>query len=119
MGYFGSLEFLDGLGATQGPGLTLSYNHTDTWRFSLSARSEEVRFRLDGAGLAPDGVGEDNSFPVALSVRYAPKPYLSFTAFAGAEFDGALRLDDSTGTTVETQSYDTAPIAGLAFRVLF
>ena len=74
---------------------------------------------LDGAGLAPDSVGEDRSSPVVLSIGYEPKPYLLFTGFARAEFDGALRLDDSTGTAVKRQSYDTAPSVGLVFRVLF
>jgi hypothetical protein len=64
-------------------------------------------------------VGEDSSSPVVLSIGYEPKPYLLFIGFAGAEFDGALRLDVSTGTTVKKQSYDTAPSAGLAFCVLF
>ncbi len=74
---------------------------------------------LDGAGLAPDSVGADSRSPVVLSIGYEPKPYLSFTGFAGAEFDGALRLDDSTGTTEKRQRYDTAPSAGLAFCVSF
>ncbi|MEP1935024.1 MAG: hypothetical protein ABJI96_22785 [Paracoccaceae bacterium] len=108
-----------GLGATQGPGLTLTYDHTDDWSFSLSARSEEIRFRLDDRGLAPNGVGQDSSFPVVVSVQYKPTPFLSLTAFAGAEFDGELQLDDSSGATVDKQSYDTAPIAGIAFRLFF
>ena len=114
-----SVESLDGCGATQGPGLTLTYNHTKAWSFSLNVRSEKVRFMLDGVDPAPDNVDEDSSSPVVLSIGHEPKPYLSFTGFAGAEFDGALRLDDSTGTPVKRQSYDTAPSAGLAFCVLF
>lgn len=108
-----------GLGATQGPGLTLTYEHTDAWSFALGARSEGIRFRLDGEGLAPNGVGEDSSFPVVVSAMYNPSPFLSFTAFVGAEFSGELQLEDAAGAVVSQQSYDTAPIAGLAFRLLF
>lgn len=108
-----------GLGATQGPGLSLSYELTDAWDLSVSVRSERVRFRLDDTGLAPGGVGEDSSIPVVISVGYAPNPAVSFSAFAGAEFNGELKLDTASGVEVSRQSYDTAPIAGFAFRVRF
>nr|WP_171237110.1 outer membrane beta-barrel protein [Ruegeria sp. HKCCA6837] len=108
-----------GLGATQGPGLTLSYALNDTIELSLTARSERIRFRLDGDGLAPDGVGEDRSIPVVLSVGYNPNPGVSLSVFAGAEIDGRLTLDDANGAEISRQSYETAPLVGLAFRVRF
>lgn len=108
-----------GLGATQGPGVILSYQHTDAVSFSLGARSERVRFRLDNTGLAPGGVGEDQSIPVALSVDYAPNPGVRISAFVGAEFDGRLTLDSATGTQISRQDYDTAPIVGFAARIRF
>ncbi|MBO9452176.1 hypothetical protein J7426_18015 [Tropicibacter sp. R16_0] len=108
-----------GLGATQGPGVILSYQHTDAVSFSLGARSERVRFRLDNTGLAPGGVGEDQSIPVALSVDYAPNPGVRISAFVGAEFDGRLTLDSATGAQISRQDYDTAPIVGFAARIRF
>lgn len=106
-------------GATQGPGLALSYDWSDRMRLSLAARYEKTRFRLDGAGLAPGGVGEDRSVPVVLALDYRPNPGMSFSVFAGAEFGGQLRAINAAGVEVSRQDYDTAPIAGLAFRVLF
>ena len=108
-----------GLGATGGPGLTLGYKLSDTSRIALSARSESVRFRLDDKGLAPDGVGEDESIPVVISYQYNPNPGLSLSAFVGAEFDGQLKLDDASGNQISRQSYDTAPLGGLAVRFRF
>jgi hypothetical protein len=108
-----------GIGATNGPGLTLNYQHTDTLSLALTARSESVRFRLDERGLAPGGVGEDESVPVVVSMAYAPNPAMSFSAFVGAEFDGRLTLEDAAGTEISRQRYDTAPIAGLNFRMRF
>lgn len=108
-----------GLGATRGPGLTLSYVLTDDVSLSLSARSEEIRFRLDEDGIAPNGIGEDQSIPVVAALRYSPNPAVSLNVFAGAEFDGQLSLADSSGTEVSRQNYDTAPLVGLAFRVRF
>jgi hypothetical protein len=108
-----------GLGATQGPGLTLSYAYSDALSLSLTARSEDVRFRLDNEGLAPGGVGEDSSYPVVVGLDYQPAPNLSLQAFAGAEFGGELSLEDRSGAVVSTQDYDTAPLAGIALRLAF
>jgi len=63
-----SLSTGGGLGATQGPGLTLSYAASENINVSLSARAVNVRFRLNNSGLAPGGVGEDSSIPVGLPV---------------------------------------------------
>lgn len=108
-----------GLGATQGPGVSLRYKQNDQFSFSLAARSERVRFRLDNAGLAPGGVGEDSSIPIVLSVDYTPNPGVSLNAFVGAELNGQLSLESAAGTEISNQSYSTAPIAGLAMRVRF
>ncbi|MCG7522084.1 porin family protein [Ruegeria sp. Ofav3-42] len=108
-----------GIGATQGPGLTLSYALNDTMNVALSARSERIRFRLDGDGLAPNGVGEDKSIPVVLSFGYNLNPGVSLNLFAGAELDGRLTLDDANGTELSRQSYETAPLVGVAFRAQF
>ncbi len=108
-----------GVGATQGPGLSLSYALNEAIDLSLTARSERIRFRLDGDGLAPDGVGEDKSIPVVLSLGYNPNPGVSMSVFAGAEFDGRLTLEDANGIEISRQRYDTAPLVGLAFRVRF
>lgn len=108
-----------GPGATRGPGLSLSYQINEAFSVGLSARSEKIRFRLDDDGLAPGGVGEDSSLPIAFSVSYEPNPGLSVTGFVGAEFGGELTLDDTNGNELRSESYDTAPIAGVAFRLRF
>ena len=108
-----------GIGATQGPGLTLGYALNDKMTLALSARSERIRFRLDDTGLAPNGVGEDKSVPVVVSFGYNPNPGVSLNVFAGAELDGRLTLDDANGTELSRQSYDTAPLLGVAFRARF
>ncbi|SHJ39674.1 hypothetical protein SAMN05444000_10854 [Shimia gijangensis] len=114
-----SLSTGGGLGASQGPGVSLTYDHSRATSFSLSTRAEKTRFRLDNSGLAPGGIGEDTSLPVVFSFNYHPNPRMSFGAYIGAEFDGELTLEDTSGATVSTQSYGTAPIAGLIFRVRF
>jgi hypothetical protein len=108
-----------GLGASEGPGLTLSYRISDASRLSLSGRSENIRFRLDDEGLAPGGVGEDSALPLVVSYLYEPNPATSLSVFAGAEFNGELTLRDSQGRRIDRQSYDTAPLLGFAVRLRF
>lgn len=108
-----------GIGATQGPGLRLGYAYSDTVSLSIDARVEDAEFRLDKSGLAPGGIGKDRSFPVVLALDYNPNPGLSVSVFAGAAFEGELELEDSSGNRVSKQDYDTAPIAGFAFRLRF
>mgnify|MGYP001826064232 CR=1 FL=1 len=108
-----------GLGATQGPGLTLSYATSDKLKFGISARYENIRFRLNDQGPAPNGVGQDRSLPVVFSVDYEPFPRSSISAFVGAEFNGQLRLEDSQGNRIETRDYDPAPLVGAAIRLAF
>ncbi len=108
-----------GIAATQGPGVTLSYGYSDALSIGLGVRVESAEFRLDNSGLAPGGVGEDQSIPVVLSLDYAPNPGFALSGFVGAAFDGELKVDNAAGVRVSQQSYDTAPVAGLAFRLRF
>ncbi len=107
------------LGATQGPGLAFDYAVTDDLRLGVAGRYENIRFRLNDDGPAPGGIGQDRSFPLVLTLDYAPFPGSRLAAFAGAEFGGELRLEDASGAVVETRDYDPAPILGVAFRIGF
>jgi hypothetical protein len=107
------------LGATQGPGLAFDYAVTEDLRLGVAGRYENIRFRLNDDGPAPGGVGQDESFPLVLTLDYAPFPGSRLAAFAGAELGGRLRLEDASGTLVETRDYDPAPILGVAFRIGF
>jgi hypothetical protein len=111
-----------GLGATEGPGLTLNYQLDESLSFSLAWRYERIRFRLDDDGVAPEGVGEDENFPVVLSMQYDPNPNFSLAVFAGAKFDGKLTIENSSGREIDREAYDmvdTVPIFGFAARWRF
>lgn len=108
-----------GLAASQGPGLTLSYAVTEQFQIGLTGRYESVRFRLDNPVAAPDGIGEDESFPLLATIRYATSRRFSVTAFAGAEMGGQLTLRDTGGTTLDEADYETAPVFGITMRAIF
>lgn len=108
-----------GLAATEGPGLTLSWEATEQVSLGLTGRYEKTRFRLDDSGPAPGGIGEDRSFPILASVQYRPWPMASLSAFAGVETFGRLRLEKSGGDRLDESDYDPAPLIGVTFRGRF
>ncbi len=108
-----------GTGATQGPGLTLEWRPTRAWSFGLGVRREKLRFRLDDSGIAPDGVGQDRSFPVSLSATYRFNRGLRVGLLGGLEFGGKLRIEDEDGDKIESTDYDTAPFLGFGLRAGF
>ncbi len=113
------LETGRGLGASRGPGLSLKWRPSGEWTFGLGARYEKTRFRLDGAGAAPGGVGEDRSVPVSLTATYAPTPQVDITLLGGVEFAGSLKLEDSQRRLLTQSDYDTAPFAGLSINIRY
>jgi len=112
-----SLETGGGLGATRGPGLQLSSTAVNDWNFSLGARYETYRFRLDEKGDFANGIGEEKGVLTYLAATYNPNPGISLSALAGVEVGGKLRLEDQDGRSIETDDADPAPFVGLAFRV--
>jgi len=111
-----SLETGRGLGATLGPGLFLKWEASDKWRFSLGGRYEILRFRLDKDGVAPDGVGEDRSFPILAGVTYRFTPKIQASLLGGVELGGKLKLDDQNGNEIIEENYDTTGFVGFTFR---
>ncbi len=114
-----SLETGRGLGATLGPGIFLKWEATDKWHFSLGGRYEKLRFRLDKDGVAPDGVGEDRSFPILAGVTYRLSRQIQASLIGGVELGGKLKLDDENGNEISEEGYDTAGFAGVTFRFRF
>jgi len=108
-----------GLAASQGPGLTLSYQLNPAWSFGLAGRYEKVEFRLDDAGVAPGGIGQDESFPLVLSATLETGPTLSVLVFAGIELGGKLKLKDARGITREESDYDPSAVFGAVLSLSF
>jgi long-subunit fatty acid transport protein len=108
-----------GLAASQGPGLTLGYKLNEDWTLGLAGRYEDIEFRLDDKGQAAGGVGRDQSVPLVFMATLEPSPKLRLSVFAGAEFNGTLKLKDAQGDVVDESGYDPAPIFGASFDFRF
>jgi hypothetical protein len=108
-----------GLAASVVPGLSLNYKINDDWSLGLSGRYEDVEFRLNEEGVAPGGIGRDQSIPLIFAAGLTPNKKLSLSVFAGLEFAGKLKLKDSAGVVLEESKYDLALLAGATFEFRF
>jgi outer membrane receptor protein involved in Fe transport len=114
-----SIETGQGLGATRGPGLAVNWTGLDDWRFTLGARWETWRFRLDDAGPAPDGVGEEEAIPVFAAAAYEIIPPVRVSVVGGVDVGGSLTLEDEDGREIAEEDFDPAPFLGATFRARF
>jgi hypothetical protein len=114
-----SLRTGGGLAATRGPGAVLEWRPSEPWSFSLGARYEKERFRLDDEGRAAGGVGQDSSVPIFFAATRNLGRSASLSLIAGAKTAGNLRLEDARGEKIDDSDYDTAPFAGGAFKLRF
>lgn len=107
-----------GVGSSQGAGLTLNYKFNDDWSFGLTGRYEKLEFRLGNKGIAPGGVGRDQSFPLVVSAALTPNPGLRFSLFAGASLLGELEVKSLAGNRIESD-YDPALLIGASAEFRF
>jgi len=108
-----------GFGASQGPGLTLSYALNESWSLAMSGRFERFRFRMDQQGPQPGGIGEDRNASVYLAAMYRVNPQILFNVFTGLTFAGELSVDDASGNEIAERDYEATPVIGVNMRLRF
>lgn len=108
-----------GLGATQGPGLSLVWAFADGWDLTVGGRYDRLRFRLDDRGVAPGGVGEEAAFPIYAGVSYAFGRRASLSLLGGTSPYGELRLEDADGARITADRHDPTGFVGLLFELSF
>ncbi|MDF7801066.1 hypothetical protein P4C99_16435 [Pontiellaceae bacterium B1224] len=114
-----SLETGGGFAATAGPGLSLIYSFSKHWKAGITGRYEKKRFRLNGEGLAENGVGEDRNVPMVGNLTYFFYPGGFVSGIVGYNFSGKLSADDSYGNLLYEKSYDPAPGVGFVASFRF
>lgn len=114
-----SLETGGGLGASLGPGLVLRWKASDKWDLSIGGRYEELRFRLDDKGIAPNGIGQDQAFPLFVGASYSFSRRAQVSLLCGAELGGELRLENKKGDPIAEENYETAGFAGIILNFRF
>lgn len=114
-----SLETGGGFAASRGPGVQLKCQYSPQWQFAVGGRYEKTRFRLDDAGLAPGGVGEDKAFPLFAAARFSMQRDMQLSVIAGAELNASLRLEDASGNLVDRTDMADAAFFGASLKAKF
>ena len=100
-------------------GLELSYSLNERWALGSGAVYRSFRFRLDGEGVAPGGIGENDGLVGFLRLRREALSGPSLDLYVGAVMDGELALLDADGNELAASNYDTAPFAALTLGIEF
>ncbi len=105
-------------GPTGPAGLELVLAVADGWEAGFGGAWRSVRFRLDGDGVAPDGIGEVRSIPAWLRLSYAAGSY-GIDLYGGAIWGGKLAIENERGGELAARGYDPAPFAALRAQARF
>jgi len=90
------------------------------WVFTADGGgAHKQEFRLDNNGVAPGGVGRDQSVPFVFSGVLSLNEKISFSIFGGIQFGGNLKLKDTNGDLIEETDYDPAAVFGATFQIQF
>jgi long-subunit fatty acid transport protein len=108
------------LTSPSGPaGLELSYRISDRWEIAAGGAYRSYRFRLDDSGVAPNGVGEQESTVGYARLTYRMGRDLKLDLYGGAAFNGKMRINDRNGNELGSDDFETAPMAALSLTLNF
>ncbi|MFN0068369.1 MAG: hypothetical protein ACKVYV_12110 [Limisphaerales bacterium] len=93
----------------------VEYRFNEPLALGLGVQFNQRRFRLDDEGIAPDGVGHDQSIPVRLRLGWNINPAVSLHLLTGVAVGGELELADRDGVVLRNEDYDPALYFGLRF----
>ncbi len=100
------------LGLGQGGGLEVAWAFADDWELGLGVQYQWRQFRLDDSGTAPNGVGEELSFPLYANATWRISPTAHLSMFGAIAVGGEIEVQNSSGNTISDQDYDPAGLIG-------
>jgi hypothetical protein len=100
-------------GPAGGAGLELTYAATPQFKVSGGAAYRSYRFRLNNASAYSDGVGQNKFIPVFAKFSYAFDRTTLLDLYAIANVGGNVSAIDTSGSTVLSTNYKTAPAFAL------
>jgi hypothetical protein len=106
-------------GPTGPAGLELRYALADGWEVGGGAAYRSTRFRLDGEGLAPNGVGEEKGVPVFFHAVRRLTPTIDLNFHAGVVVGGRLTVEDSGGSELARDEFSGAPLLAVTISGRF
>ncbi|MCH8210913.1 MAG: hypothetical protein IIB99_06015 [Planctomycetes bacterium] len=106
-------------GAAGRSGIELVYDLGNDWETAIGGSYDFRRFRLDGEGIAPEGVGEETRIPIRARLSYRAGDHFVIDLFAGIAMSSELTLEDADGVLLGREDVDPAGLFGLTFTLSF
>ncbi|MDA1069797.1 MAG: hypothetical protein O2825_00110 [Proteobacteria bacterium] len=103
--------------AVDGPQATLTWRPAPAWSLGLGAAWESKRYRLADDGPVPGGVGQNEAWPVYLSLAYGDPRAFQVYGFGGYRLGGELTVEDRDGVLAASSGYADAPFLGAGLRL--
>ncbi len=100
-------------------GLELSWRISDRWEIATGGAYRSFRFRLDDSGVAPNGIGEQESTVGYARLTYRVGRGLKLDLYGGAAFNGKMRINDRAGNELGSDDFETAPMAAFSLTMNF
>ncbi|WP_108509058.1 DUF6268 family outer membrane beta-barrel protein [Polynucleobacter acidiphobus] len=101
-------------GPAGGAGLELSYAVTPQFKISGGAAYRSYRFRLSNSSAYAGGVGQNKFVPIFARFSYAFDRTTLLDLYTIANVGGSVSAIDSSGNTVLSTNYKTAPAIALS-----
>jgi len=94
-------------------GAEVAYRVAEPVTIGLGLLYKQHRFRLDDSGVAPEGVGQENTLPLRLRVGWDITKNISVHLLGGVALAGELELDNRNGNQLSSKDYDPAAYFGV------
>ncbi|MHC4208948.1 MAG: hypothetical protein ACYSWT_04455 [Planctomycetota bacterium] len=107
------------IGSEGGAGLELAWLFAPRWEASLGLIYERRRFRLDDSSVAPEGVGQLDSFGLYGKIAWVFNEQARVWFTVGTSVYGNLRLENDDGKKIADEDFDPAPFLGLRAEFRF
>jgi hypothetical protein len=107
------------IGSQGGPGVEVAWLFAERWEASLGFMYERNRFRLDGSAVAPEGVGQIESFGMYGKIAWVFNEQTRAWLTVGTALAGTLRLENDDGRKIADEDFDPAPFIGLRAEFRF
>jgi hypothetical protein len=95
-------------------GLELTCRLRGPWEVGFGGAYRSYRFRLDGSGPIPNGIGQYSSIPIFARLSYRPSPAFGIDVYGGVSFLNKLYVEDRDGDELYRTRHRVAPLVGLS-----
>ncbi len=104
---------------TTGYGIQVIYNLSPQWELSAGLQHQKSRFRIGGSGPTADGIGQDESSTIYAAATWHATDSLDVDGYLGMAVGGNIRVENSTGSEVNSSDYNSAAVVGVKVSYRF